>query len=220
MTAGVPQGSILGPIMFLLFINNLPLAAQSSTVDICADDTTLSFSSDVANGLHGITSALQQDLDDLSRWLAANKLVTKCLPATGKRLANKIVDGSLNFHLGNSNIEQVDSQKLQGLTTYRQLSINVHVEKLCKRLSQRITVPRKIGRFLPIEQRILYYNAMIKQLMLYGFTVWSNCSSVSIMRVFKLQKRAIRVILEVKTSSNSIKLFKKLSWLPFFDEIK
>ena len=116
VTAGVSQKSMLGPIMFLLFINNLPLAAQSSTVDICADDTTLSFSSDVANGLHGITSALQQDLDDLSQRSAANKMVTnaakkKCLLVTWKRLTNKIVDSSIDPHLRNSNIEQVDSQK-------------------------------------------------------------------------------------------------------------
>ena len=110
VTAGIPQGSILGTIMFLLIINDLPL------IDIYADDTTLSFSSDVTDGLLGITSALQQDLDDLSQRLAANKMVTnaakkKCLLETRRRLTNKIVDSSLDPHLRNSNIEQVDSQK-------------------------------------------------------------------------------------------------------------
>ena len=61
---------------------------------------------------------------------------------------------------------------------------------------------------------------MIKQLMLCGSTVWSNCSSDNITRVFKLQKRAARVILEADTRSNSVKLFKKLAWVPFYDEFK
>ena len=75
---------------------------------------------------------------------------------------------------------------------------------------------RKIRRFLRIEQRKLYYNTMIKQLMLYGSTVWSNCSSDNIMRVFKLQKRTARVILEADARSSSVKFFRtKISVAPF-----
>ena len=90
--------------------------------------------------LLGITLALRQDLDDLSQWSAANKMVTnaaktKCLLVTRKRITNKIADSSLNLHLGNSNIEQVDSQKLLGLTIDRQLGFNIYVEELCKKLS-------------------------------------------------------------------------------------
>ena len=61
------------------------------------------------------------------------------------------------------NIEQVDGQKLLGVTIDKHLSFDVHVEELCKKVSQRIAVLIKIRRFILIEQRILYYNAMIKQ---------------------------------------------------------
>ena len=137
VSAGVPQGSILGPILFLLFINDLPSAAQHSTVDIYADDTTLSLLSDVTNGLTAMSSALQQDLDDVSRWLAANKMVTnaaktKCLLVTEKRIPCKVDNCSLELKLVNSDIEQVDSQKLfsKGVTIDKHLSFDVHVEEL------------------------------------------------------------------------------------------
>ena len=118
--AGVPQGSIFGPILFLLFINDLPSAAQHSTIDIYADDTTLSLSSRVTNGLTSMSSALQQDLDDVSRWSAADKMVPnaakkKCLLFTGKRIPYKLDDCSVELKLDNSDTEQVDSQKLLGL---------------------------------------------------------------------------------------------------------
>ena len=61
---------------------------------------------------------------------------------------------------------------------------------------------------------------MIKQPMLHGSTVWSICPSDNIMRVFNLQKLAAQVISEADTRSNSMKLFKKLKWLPFYDEVK
>ena len=79
---------------------------------------------------------------------------------------------------------------------------------------------RKIRRFLPLDQRKLYYNAMIKQIMLYASTVWTSRSGENMQKIFKLQKRAARVILGADTKANSVQLFKKLDWVPFFHEAK
>ena len=77
---------------------------------------------------------------------------------------------------------------------------------------------RNIRRSLPLDQRKLYYNAMIKQTMLYASTVWTSCSAENLQRVFKLQKRAARVILNADTKANSVQLFRELDWVPFYHE--
>ena len=111
-------------------------------------------------------------------------------------------------------VEQVGVQKLLGVLVIvdQSLNFNEHVEQLCKKLFHRIAVLRKIRRYLPIGEHILYYNAMMKQTMLYGSTVWTSCSTENINKVFKLQKRTARVILEADTrvNLNIVDLFKKL----------
>ena len=78
----------------------------------------------------------------------------------------------------------------------------------------------RIKRFLPREQRIAYYNAIIKQTMLFASTVWSACSIGNFQRVVRLQKRYARVILDADTRANNAELFEKLNWLPLQLEVK
>ena len=127
---------------------------------------------------------------------------------------------TLQLQVNSTELEQMNSHKLLGVTIDSQLTFDQHVENLCTKLSQRIAVLRKIRRFLPLDQRKLYYNAMIKQTMPYASTVWTSCSVENMQKVFKLQKRVARVILGADTKANSVQLFKKLDWVPFFHEAK
>ena len=74
--AGVPQGSVLGPALFLLFVNDIPLHLTNSTVDICADDTTITASAHFSN-LCPMTQRLNSDLDAVQRWASRNKMFIK-----------------------------------------------------------------------------------------------------------------------------------------------
>ena len=152
-----------------------------------------------------------------------NESKTKSMLVTGKRLVKKMEHSTLQLHLKSSELNQVHSHKLLGVTIDSQLSFDQHVDGLCKKLAQRVAVLRKIRRSLPLDQRKLYYNAMIKQTMLYTLyasTVWTSCSVENIRKVFRLQKRAARVIVGADTKANSVKLFKQLGWVPFYHEAR
>ena len=84
--------------------------------------------------------------------MVTNAAKTKCLLVTGKRMPCKLDNWSLELKLVNSDIEQVDGQKLLGVTIDKHLRFDVHVEELCKKLFQRIAVLRKIRRFIPIKK--------------------------------------------------------------------
>ena len=170
-----------------------------------------------------ISDGLQTDIDEIMNWSADNKMIlneskTKSMLVTGKRLGKKMEQSTLQLHVNSTELKQVSSHKLLGVTIDSQLTFDQHIENLCTKLSQRIAVLQNIRHSLPLDQRKLYYNAMIKQTMLYASTVWTSCSAENLQRVFKLQKRSARVILNADTKANSVQLFRELDWVPFYHE--
>jgi len=125
---GVPQGSILGPILFPSFVNDMPLSIRDLTLDVYADDTTLSKCSSWENVPH-LTQVLNQDLKRLDEWSARNKMFinsqkTKSMLVTGKRLRNLVASTSIDVSLTGSNIEHVTDFKLLWITLDQDLSFN------------------------------------------------------------------------------------------------
>ena len=95
-----------------------------------------------------------------------------------------------------------------------------HIDKLSGKFAQRIGQLRKLKNYLPIKERIAYYNATVKSIMMYGSNVWSNTSKENLERISKLQKRAAGIVLGASTRARSAPLFQKLGWIPFIEEVK
>ena len=98
------------------------------------------------------------------------------------------------------------------------MSFTEHIDDICKKMSQRIAVLKKIKRNLPLAERKLYFNALIKPIMLYGSCAWCTASEENVNRASKLQKRAARV-LDADIGERSELLFRRLDWLLLKEEV-
>ena len=104
------------------------------------------------------------------------------------------------------------------MTIDEDLTYEVHVHKLCSKCSKRLGLLRRISPYLKKNQRIIYFNAVIKPLMMYASTVWTSCNKEVLERVLRMQKRAARIILESQCTSRTATLFNNLSWILFYNE--
>ena len=223
MLHGVPQGSILGPLFFILFINDLPLYT-SAQLDLYADDTTVTAFADVKN-LATLSSSLNKSVSEIQLWASANKFPlnddkTKVLTITGKRCVANINGSDIDVFVNGKQLSNVDCATLLGVKIDSKLSFDEHIEKVCKKLVSRIAILRKIRACLPLKQRLQFYNSIIRPVMSYANVIWANCDKESVYRVLRLQKRAARVISYAHRMTPSVALFNKLGWIPFYEQHK
>ena len=200
-----------------MFINDLPLHVSSS-IDLYADDTTVTASVDY-NSIPYLQVSLNKSVNEIAQWATSNKLPlnankTKFLLVTGKRLESEI-ESYPNIMLDGMPLKMVTNVSLLGLELDDKLSFDFHVDQLCKKLSRRIAVLRKIRSHLSLQQRISFYNVMIRPVINYVSVIWTTCSKENLERVFKLQKRAARTTLFADRLTPSVHLFNKLRWSSF-----
>ena len=112
-----------------------------------------------------------------------------------------IINNNPEITCNGSLLTNVMNVKLLGLEIDEELSFSEHITTVCKKVSQRIGLLKRIMNYLPLKQRLLYYNALIRPVINYASVLSTNCDKESLGRVLKLQKRAARVILNAPPSS-------------------
>ena len=219
---GVPQGSILGPLLFLLFINDLPLYLQNTftIVDLYADDTTIYFSN--ADKLV-LEKNLQSSLNCLKKWCRENGMIlnidkTKVMLIASRQKRTVLGDTVLNLQYNDIDIKMTTSDKVLGIYVDNNLTWNNHFNFLSKKLSTYMWLLSKIRTFLSIDHRVLFYNAYIKPHLDYCSLIWSNTSNVNLNKITKLQRRSCKLILG-QEYNGLIEALERLNMLSFDQSI-
>ena len=158
---GVPQGSMLGPLLFTLYINDLPSITKTCKVILYADDTAIIYSD---KQKAQIEKHLNNDMEIVKTWLDENKLTlnvkkTKSMLIGNKKLLNEA--DYLDIRLDMDSIEQVGEFKYLGVWLDSSLKFTSHISKMSSKISSAIGVISRVSRYLPVIQRNMLYNAMV-----------------------------------------------------------
>ena len=219
MNYGVPQGSVLGPLLFLIYINDLHNAIIYSKTCHFADDTAILYAN---HSLKQLQKHVNIDLKHLCHWLKANKISLNA----GKtelmifRNTHKLIDYDLKIKINGKIIIPSSKIKYLGVILDPHLNGSAHVNYIAPKLNRAVGMLSKLRHFVSNQTATSVYHAIFGSIMNYGCLTWAQNLNSHVFRIGKIQNKAIKTINFAQHDDDVDLLYPKNRIIKFTDQVK
>ena len=214
VTLGVPQGSILGPLLFLLYINDLPNACANSECLLYADDTAIIFES---KNIVELQQTINDELRTLNKWLQSNQLSLNTKKTVYQLYSQTRSQISLDLKVNNDTIQLVEKVKYLGVMIDPCLNWKYHIDGITAIISRNIGVINRAKFYLDKHCLTLLYNSLVLPYINYCCLIWGFTFPSYLLKIELLQKRAIRILDNQHRIAHTAPIFRELKILKVGD---
>jgi hypothetical protein len=212
---GVPQGSVLGPLLFLLFINDLCNLSIHSNISLFADDTCIYFS---GNNICDIVNKVQSDINTIYKWFCTNHLSVNAdksfaiVVGSRQKLAH-IPTPYPVLTINGTTLRYNSTAEYLGMTIDATLTWNEHVDSVTSKIKPKLGALARLSKILPQPQLHTIYMTTIQPCIDYGLIIWGHHSQFNLNVVQKFQNRAARLVTRnFDYSTPSSQIIASLNW--------